>query len=269
MPELPEVETVVRFVRDRVEGRKIRDFRSRWAKNTTPSPTKVRNALTGRRVEKLSRRGKHIIWHLDDGTFLGVHLRMSGRFEWRGEDAPNRFARAWWDLDSGDRLLFCDARKFGTIRHAATIDDITGPLGVEPLSRQFTVARLRNALQATKRVLKPTLLDQRHIAGLGNIYVDEALFAAGLHPERPAADLKNDELTRLHRAIRDVLRAGIRNNGASIDWVYPGGSMQDAFKVYGRTDAPCKRCEAPIVALRVAQRGTHICPACQPAPHRS
>ncbi|MGE3180870.1 MAG: DNA-formamidopyrimidine glycosylase [Phycisphaerae bacterium] len=263
MPELPEVETVIRSVRPRIEGREIRDYRSRWAKNSTPAPARLRDRIVGRRVKKLTRRGKHILWHLDDDTFLGVHLRMSGRFEWRTPGTANRWARAWWDFDSGDRLLFCDARKFGTIRHASTIADITGPLGVEPLSRGFTVRSLQSAFAETGRALKPTLLDQRTIAGLGNIYVDEALFAAGLHPLRAAHTLGLNELTRLHAAIREVLRAGIRNNGASIDWVYPGGSMQDAFRVYGRADQPCKICDTPIVALRVAQRGTHICPACQ------
>lgn len=203
---------------------------------------------------------------LDDGSHLLVHLRMSGRFEWADEVAARpRHVRARWDLDDGSRLLFCDARKFGRIVHTREPDEVLGTLGPEPLARGFTVEKLEELLRGRQRQLKPLLLDQTVIAGLGNIYSDEVLFHAGLHPLTPASVLSTTEVARLHAAIRGVLRVAIRNHGTSIDWIYPGGWMQRKLAVYQRTGEPCRVCGTSIVALRVAQRGTHVCPQCQPA----
>jgi formamidopyrimidine-DNA glycosylase len=263
MPELPEVETIVRACRPALVGRRIVDFHSRWRKNVRPSLPAARQALVGRQIAALRRRGKFIVFELDDGGHLLVHLRMSGRFEWQDEGQREpRHVRATWDLDDGRRLLFCDARKFGRIVYTRDFEAALGGLGPEPLARGFTPARLAVQL-ARRRQLKPLLLDQTVIAGLGNIYTDEALFLAGLHPLMRGDALETDQVQRLHTAIQQVLRLAIRKHGTSIDWIYPGGWMQRHLWVYGRTGEPCRRCGTAIVGLRVSQRGTHICPRCQ------
>lgn len=268
MPELPEVETIVRACRGRLEGRRIERFRSFWARQTTPRPAAVDAALRGRRILALARRAKYIVFELDDDSRLLVHLRMSGRLEFAG-DGPREpdHVRAVWELDDGERLLFCDARKFGRIIHTRDWAAYSTELGIEPLCRAFTTAWLAAALRARARLLKPLLLDQRVVAGLGNIYTDEALHRAGLHPLRRSHSLSACEVGALRRAIRSVLNEGIRRQGTSIDWIYPGGRMQERLRVYGRDGKPCLRCGQMIVALRVGQRGTHICPACQPPPN--
>jgi formamidopyrimidine-DNA glycosylase len=207
---------------------------------------------------------------LDDGAHLLVHLRMSGRFEWLVDHEPApRHVRSTWEFDDGSRLLFCDARKFGRVTYTRDLDAETAGLGPEPLNRGFTAGVLGDLLRRRKRQLKPLLLDQTVIAGLGNIYTDEALFRAGLHPARRSDGLSDEQVRRLHAAIRQVLRLAIRNHGTSIDWIYPGGWMQERLLVYGRTGESCRTCGTPIVALRVAQRGTHVCPRCQPRPRTS
>lgn len=265
MPELPEVETIVRAQRARLQGRRISAFDSRWARNTTPSVAAVRRAILGRTITELTRRGKLIVFRLDDGGHLLVHLRMSGRFAWAGNslDRPQH-VRASWRLDDGSRLLLCDARKFGRISFTRDFAAATSDLGPEPLDAGFTAAALGEVLRRRRRQLKPLLLDQRAIAGLGNIYADEALFLAGLHPLARSHELSDEQVRRLHRSIRRVLREAIRRQGTTIDWIYPGGQMQDHLRVYGRGGRPCVRCGTPIAAFRVAQRGTHICPNCQP-----
>ena len=269
MPELPEVETIVRDYRPRVEGRRIRAFSSTWPKSVTPSLAKVRRALVGRTVVRLARRGKFIVFSLDDDSHLLVHLRMSGRFEWAAEhNGDLRHVRSTWDLDDGNRLLLCDSRKFGRIIHTRDFAATTADLGPEPLDGSFTAKALERILGRRKRQLKPLLLDQSVIAGLGNIYTDEALHRAGLHPSTRSDRLNATQIARLHRAIRNILRTAIRHHGTSIDWIYPGGWMQKRLRVYGRTGEPCRRCGTPIVSLRIGQRGTHICPRCQPAPRK-
>ena len=265
MPELPEVETIVRRYRARLEGRRIVAFASRWAKQATPSVRVVRAGIVGRTVTWLTRRGKYIVFYLDDGGFLLVHLRMSGRFEWAAEQPTRpRHIRSTWDLDDGSRLLFCDSRKFGRLVYTRDLAAATADLGVEPLARGFTVARLKRELDGCARQLKPLLLDQSVIAGLGNIYADESLFRAGLHPLRRSNQLGEAQVAALHEAIRHVLRKAIRYCGTSFDRAYLGGSMQQRLMVYGRGGEPCRVCGTPIIPIRVAQRGTHVCPKCQP-----
>lgn len=265
MPELPEVETMVRLFRSRLEGRRIAAFASYWKKNVSPNAALVQNAVAGRTIQTLTRRAKFIVMRLDDGACLFVHLRMSGRFEWEAdcETAPGH-VRAAWEFSDGNRLLFCDPRKFGRILYTRDAGEIDRTLGPEPLARGFTPAVLEDILRSRARRLKPLLLDQSMLAGLGNIYTDESLFRAGLHPLTRADRLTKPQVRRLHQAIRAVLGEAVRRHGTSIDWMYPGGWMQHRLRVYGRTGAPCKTCRTPIVALRVGQRGTHICPKCQP-----
>jgi formamidopyrimidine-DNA glycosylase len=190
---------------------------------------------------------------------------MSGRFEWAANHAQEPpHVRTTWHLDDGNRLLLCDARKFGRIICAPDLAAVTANLGVEPLGRGFTAARLAKELHKRGRQLKPLLLDQSVIAGLGNIYADESLFRAGLHPTTRSNRLDDRQVAALREAIRAVLREAIRYRGTSFDWIYPSGQMQGRLLVYGRTGEPCPRCNTPIERLRVAQRGTHICPRCQP-----
>ncbi len=265
MPELPEVETIVRSFRKRLTGRRIVAFESRWERQVSPDVSTLRRMVVGQSIARLGRRGKYIVFQLSDSGWMLVHLKMSGRLEWERPDQPEPpHVRAAWKLDGRDRLLFCDARKFGRIVYVPDLADISGRLGLEPLARTFSITRLAEVLGRRARRLKPLLLDQSIVAGLGNIYADEALFRAGLHPLARSDRLTPAQVARLHRAIRDALTAGIRHNGATIDWVYPSGNMQDHFRVYGRTGKPCRRCCTPIEYLRVAQRGTHICPRCQP-----
>jgi formamidopyrimidine-DNA glycosylase len=265
MPELPEVETVVRRSGPALVGRRVSAFASYWARQVSPHVRGVRTGVVGRRIERVWRRAKFIVCDLDDGGHLLVHLRMSGRFEILPADAPRpRHARALWELDDGRRWWFCDARKFGRIVHSRDLARATASLGVEPLSRGFSPAALARLLSERARQIKPLLLDQSVIAGLGNIYADESLFRAGVHPLRRSDRLTPEEVRRLHGAIRGVLRDAIRRQGTTFDWIYADGEMQDHLCVYGRAGEPCPRCGGPIEALRVGQRGTHICRACQP-----
>lgn len=265
MPELPEVETIVRTYGPRLAGRVVREFVAHVPAQVAPDVTTVREHLRGRRITQLSRRGKYIVFQLAPAGVLLVHLRMSGRFEWLapGATAQHRHIRAEWLLDDGARLLFDDARKFGRILLCDDPRAMSDQLGVEPLDDAFTADALERLVRARRRQLKPLLLDQSVIAGLGNIYTDEALWQARLHPLANSAGLRREQIVALHAAIRRVLREGIRRNGTSIDWVYPEGRMQDYLRVYGRTGNACARCSTTIVALRVGQRGTHICPRCQ------
>ncbi len=267
MPEMPEVETIVRHCRPHLVGRRILKFSSTWPRGVIPNPRAVRRALLHREITALNRRGKFIVVHLDDDTFMLIHLRMSGSLHWIGTGAEEpSHVRAAWTLDDDSRLLFSDARKFGRIIHTKDLDDVTANLGPEPLTRNFTTDRFAELLSPRNRQIKPLLLDQTVVAGLGNIYVDEALFRAGLHPARLSGTLERPEIDRLHKAIRDVLRTAIRLRGTSFDWAYRGGGMQRRLLVYGRQGELCVRCGTPISFLRIGQRGTHVCPRCQPAP---
>lgn len=263
MPELPEVETIARQFRTPLLGRRIVAFESRWPRQASPSVAGVRRGVVGRTIASLGRRAKFLVFALDDGAALLVHLRMSGRLEWLNGSPEPAHVRAVWTLDDQRRFALCDARKFGRIVYAADPAAATRGLGVEPLERSFTPRRLAELLRGRSRRLKPLLLDQTLIAGLGNIYTDEALFRAGLHPLARSDRLADAECGALHEAIRFVLRQGIRHNGTSIDWIYPDGRMQEHLFVYGRTGEPCRRCGTAIEALRVGQRGTHVCPRCQ------
>jgi formamidopyrimidine-DNA glycosylase len=270
MPELPEVETFVRQLRRPLIGRTIVGFDSSWPRSVSPSLRRLRSGVRGRSIVAVTRRAKLFILVLDDGGHVLIHLRMSGRLALASDcEAPDPFVRSWFDLDDNDRLLLCDSRKFGRITYTTDLAAATQGYGPEPLARGFTAASLGQILHSRARQLKPLLLDQAVIAGLGNIYTDEALFRAGLHPTLRSDTLTPDEIARLHAAIRGVLREAIRYHGTSIDWIYPGGWMQRRLKVYGRGGEPCRACGTPIAALRIGQRGTHVCPTCQPLRRRT
>lgn len=276
MPELPEVETIRRQLAPLLAGRVFERAEVHDAKLTAPDPPEsLTEGLPGRRVEAVGRRGKYLLLDLDADETLVLHLRMTGRIHWRpaGEAIDERFLRALFAFDDGSTVSFGDARRFGTammLPAADAADYWRGRVGVEPLARGFTGRRLAELLDGRRGPIKPLLLNQGVVAGLGNMYVDEALFAAGVHPLRVAGSLDADEIRRLHRSIRDRLRLAVESGGASIDSYRDGlgerGSMQDLLRVHLHEGEPCPRCRSTILKDTVGGRGTYWCPSCQEAP---
>lgn len=271
MPELPEVETIARYLREgrpgsatALPGLCIEGVHLLWNRTLAqPAPEILEKLLPGLTFTTVDRRAKFLQLHLSEGVLL-AHLRMSGDLFVQPQTVSlPPHTRFWLELSSGQRLVFDDARKFGRVWWTQTPADVLGNLGPEPLSAEFTPAWLISALHTHRRQLKPLLLDQSFLAGLGNIYTDEALFLAGLHPNRLSTDVTPIEAEQLHHAIQTVLREGIARNGASIDWVYRGGDFQNHFRVYQQTGKSCPVCGTPIQRMVVGQRGTHFCPHCQ------
>ncbi|HZP95345.1 MAG TPA: bifunctional DNA-formamidopyrimidine glycosylase/DNA-(apurinic or apyrimidinic site) lyase [Candidatus Limnocylindria bacterium] len=286
MPELPEVETIARQLRRLVVGRRIADFESYWHRLTEPMPpAHVAARLAGRRIASVGRRGKFVVLELDSAEALIVSLRMTGKLLFRTGDAPDDpHTRALLRFRDGTLLRFADTRKFGRMAIVA-LDELREKapargaakmplhraLGIEPLSRRFTASWLAELFRHRPRAaIKPLLLDQRAIAGIGNIYAIEALWRARIHPSRAAGSLRPAEAARLHEAIRWVLRKGIRFGGASRrdyrDARGNAGRMQREFNAYDRAGEPCPRCGRAIVRTVVGGRGTFHCPRCQRAP---
>ncbi len=269
MPELPEVETFTRKLRPHLLGRIITDADLRWQRTlAVPSARKFRAWVRGQQIEEVTRRAKYFILRLSDYNLL-IHLRMSGDLLLKeGRVRAEKHDRLILTLASPvsgelSSLVFNDTRKFGRVWLTAHPEEVLGKLGPEPLSRTFTPQWLHSALQAKHRQLKPLLLDQSFLSGLGNIYTDESLHLAKLHPLTPSNVVTPQEAALLHEAIRQVLKEGIRRQGASIDWVYRGGEFQNFFRVYDRAGKPCPTCGAEIQRLIVGQRSTHFCPGCQ------
>ena len=270
MPELPEVETIAAGLRhgraDQASliGRRILQARLLWERSLAwPSPAEFYDWLPGQIIGDIRRRGKFIVFKLSQHTLL-VHLRMSGDLLVEPDTAPLApHHRLVIDLDGDLRLAFNDARKFGRVWLTADPQSVLGALGPEPLDESFTAEDLYRALHAHQRQLKPLLLDQTFLAGLGNIYADESLNLARLHPRQLAHLLPVSGAERLLEAIRTVLNQAIEHQGATIDWVYKGGDFQNYFRAYQRTGEPCQNCGALIERIIVGQRGTHYCPNCQ------
>jgi len=219
-------------------------------------------------IHDVQRRGKYLVFPLGDAAML-IHLKMSGDLSVVRTDSPDgRFEHTRFHLEDGWDLRFADARKFGKVFLMDDPAGVLGALGPEPLADDFSARVLRDRLRRHARSLKPLLLDQTFIAGLGNIYTDEALHRARLHPLRRSDRLSDEETRRLWRGIRAALRQGLRHNGASIDWVYRGGDFQNHFRVYQRAGEPCPVCGTRIRRIVVGQRGTHYCPSCQPERRR-
>ncbi len=284
MPELPEVETIARQLRGLVVDRTISEFESRWVRLTEPEPAEVVGArLRGRRIRDVRRRGKFVVFDLDGGEALVVSLRMTGKLLFGVQDVDERYVRGQIRFEDGTVMRFSDTRKFGrmAVIDASTLEGngerrrtkmpLHASLGQEPLARGFTVAWLRSLLRRRPRAaIKVLLLDQRAIAGIGNIYAIEALWRARIHPLRKAGSLRAEEIARLHEAIRWALRKGIRLGGASpsdyVDARGNKGRMQREFQVYARAGEPCPRCGRAIVRTVVGGRGTFHCTRCQRAP---
>ena len=276
MPELPEVETVRRRLEPVLTGRRFERVEITDPRLVRPhEPDEVAAELQGERVASVERRGKYLILRFETDRVLLIHLRMTGSLRHSAAglvDDPHR--RALVRLDDGSDVAYRDVRRFGTwlLLEPGELDAYLAPrLGEEPLGAPFTAARLGQLLARRRAPVKAALLDQRTLAGMGNIYVDEALWRAKIHPLRPAESLEPNELRRLHRAVRTSLEHGLARQGSTLrDYKLPdggSGSMQHEFKVYGRGGDPCDRCGTPIAKIRVAGRGTWFCPACQPEPY--
>ena len=278
MPELPEVETIRRQLAPALEGRRLERIEVRDPRWSDPAPPEaISDALNGRAIEWLGRRGKYLVVSFEDDVHLVMHLRMTGNLLLVPADAEEPgHLRVVMDLDDGKRLLFVDVRRFGTgdvlLGSDALAEYFASRLGVEPLSPDFTADALRALARGRKQPVKAFLLTQERVAGVGNIYADEALFRARIHPQRPVGTLKRPQVAALRDAVVETLEAGIDAKGASIDDYRQvdgaEGSFQDRFLVHTREGEPCPRCGTTIRKLRAAGRGTYVCPRCQPVPRR-
>ncbi|MEX1140735.1 MAG: bifunctional DNA-formamidopyrimidine glycosylase/DNA-(apurinic or apyrimidinic site) lyase [Thermoleophilaceae bacterium] len=277
MPELPEVETIRRQLAPRLEGRRVERMEvldPRWCEPAAPA--EVADAVEGRRVDALERRGKYFDVVLENEVHLVMHLRMTGNLLLvpAGQDPERPYVRVRIELDDGAVVLFADPRRFGTgvVLLGDRVRDayFDERLGVEPLGPDFTADALRSLARGRRAPVKAFLLAQERVAGVGNIYADEALFRARIHPLRAVGTLRRPQLEALREAVVASLEAGIDARGASIDDFRhtdgARGSFQDRFLVHRREGEPCPRCGAEIVKLRAAGRGTYICPRCQPRP---
>ncbi len=298
MPELPEVETVRRdLIRDKILGNTICSAEIFWPRTlATPSIAQFKKEIIGLQIKALSRRGKYLVvklersggtkpafsergsWSVIRGTvFLIIHLRMSGRIEIRKNESAKKHDRAKLILRDGREIVFHDTRKFGRWWLVKDLKQVVGRLGPEPFAKMLTLENFEGRLRKTKRMLKPLLLDQTFIAGLGNIYVDEALWLAKLHPKKNSGKLKKSEIKSLYEGILKAIQTGIKNQGTSLGKAETNfysvagrrGRNQDALNVFRQTGEPCPRCRARIVRIVVGQRSTHFCPTCQPDAKRS
>jgi formamidopyrimidine-DNA glycosylase len=274
VPELPEVETIRGQLAPLVQGRRLVRMEILDPRWTRPlAPHELSDALEGREVLALGRRGKYLLWHFSDEAYLAQHLRMTASVLLDPRPEPAH-VRVRLDFDPAQRLAIVDPRRFGTaellLGDAAMEAFFAARLGLEPLQEGFTAEHLREIARGRQGPIKAFLLDQRQIAGVGNIYADEALFRARVHPRRPAGRLSREQYSLLHDGIVDALRAGIDSKGASIDDFRHvdgvRGSFQDRFLVHLRAGEPCVRCGTTIVKMVVAGRGTYVCEHCQPRP---
>jgi formamidopyrimidine-DNA glycosylase len=269
MPELPEVETTVRALRPYLLNQTFTYVWNDWPRHiATPSLEELRFRLPGRCIQAIHRRAKYLVFSLSDDETLIIHLKMSGRLLVVDRDEPkDKHVHTAFGLEHGQELRFWDLRKFGRVYLVHNPEQVLAGLGPEPLEGGFTAEALQERLYGRTRFLKTLLLDQSFIAGVGNIYADESLFYARLHPQRLANALQPDEVAALHTAIQKALNMGIEREGASINlYMKPDGSkgdMQNAVAVYQRTGDPCPRCGTPIERIVLGGRSTHFCPQCQ------
>lgn len=274
MPELPEVQTIVNDLKAAgLEGQCFEAARVFWTRTIAePSAKAFCRRIKGQKITAIGRRGKFIVFKFQNNSHLLMHLRMSGRLHLVAPDQPRqKHEHVLLNLSGGQQLRFHDTRKFGRLYLTPVVDQILGRLGPEPLAKGFTSKKLAARLKPRKRLLKPLLLDQAFIAGLGNIYVDEALWDSKIHPCRTAATLSPTEIKALHRAIPRVLKRGLKNLGTSLGTGKTNfysvarhqGRNSDQLNVFRRTGQPCPRCQTKIQRIIVGQRSTHICPLCQ------
>ncbi|HMB66054.1 MAG TPA: DNA-formamidopyrimidine glycosylase [Patescibacteria group bacterium] len=289
MPELPEVETIRRDLETRITGEKISRVQVKDPKAIKGSPDFVKKT-TGRTVRGIDRKGKILILELDGGSYVLIHLKMTGQLiychnremiagghtfhresllEDVGGKLPNQHTRVIFHFQSGDRLFFNDMRRFGYIKFASEREkeNKIGELGPEPLLREFDLPSFRKNLKNRKTAIKKVLLDQKLVAGIGNIYADESLFLSGIRPDRLAHELKPEEVRVLHGNIKKVLKKGVKHRGTTfnnyVDSQGKQGGFSEFLQVYGREGEKCPACGGPIKKIRLAGRGTHFCPHCQ------
>ena len=268
MPELPEVETIKNELIPHIVGRRITGIEIFWDRMVVrPSVAEFCSRLIGQAISGVGRRGKYLLFYLSSDEILVVHLRMTGSLLLEEATSDNKFTRAIIHLD-GVSIDFRDPRKFGVMWLTDSLSELDGRLGPEPLSNEFTYKVLAEKLSNRSAPVKALLLDQSLIAGIGNMYADEALFTAGIHPLRPGGSLSGDEIKRLHGAIRRVLLAAISNKGASVrNYFRPGGEIGIAhyeFNVAHRRGESCPKCGTAIKRIPVRNRGSYFCPKCQP-----
>jgi formamidopyrimidine-DNA glycosylase len=274
VPELPEVETIRSRLAPGLVGRAFELVEITDPRLTRPElPEVVAAELAGERVADLRRRGKYLIFAFESGRHLLIHLRMTGSLKHPISDAKDPYRRATVRLDDGSDVAYRDVRRFGTwlLLEPGELDAyLDARIGGEPLEAAFTTARFARALEGRRAPIKAAILDQKSVAGVGNIYADEALWQARIHPLRPAGELERSEIAELRKAIRKALELGIARQGATLrdfrDSSGRRGRMQLEFRVYGRENEPCDRCGTPIRKIRAAGRGTWFCPTCQPRP---
>lgn len=273
MPEMPEVEMIRRTLIHKVSGQRIKEVEfllSRLVK--WPSAGEFQAVLTGKVIVDLTRRGKYLLFHLDNHQIMVVHLRMTGRLSYVTPGMEiDRFTRIIFKLDNGDRLIYGDTRTLGTL-YLLPPDELwrisgLATMGPEPLSVEFSLDYLAEMLKKRHGNIKAVLLNQKYIGGLGNIYVDESMAIANIHPERIASSLTDDEVELLFHAINQVIADGIKHGGTTFrdyrDGNGKSGSHQHHLTVYGRKMAPCLTCGTAILWKTIAGRGTHFCPECQ------
>lgn len=274
MPELPEVETYIRELAPELTGRTITAARISWTRTIAePMAEEFPARIAGLRFDSFNRRGKYMLLGMHDGSTLIVHLRMTGKLLiLPNTTEPNKHTHVVMELDDGRALHYNDPRKFGRIWLVPDHATVLAKLGPEPLGDEFDAAEFAARLAGRNATIKALLLDQSVVAGVGNIYADESLFRAGIHPARPGGMLTQDEILRLRATIREVLQAGIERRGSSLggsslqNYLRPGGmpgDFQNEFFVFRRTGEPCLKCGTPIERIVIAQRSTHFCPHCQ------
>ncbi|MFQ6015015.1 MAG: bifunctional DNA-formamidopyrimidine glycosylase/DNA-(apurinic or apyrimidinic site) lyase [Anaerolineae bacterium] len=270
MPELPEVETIANDLRSALVGTSFSGVTVHWPNIIAqPAVTELWQRLVGQRITNVRRRGKYVVFELSKGDYLIIHLKMTGQLLVRPAEAEiERYAHTIFDLDDGRQLRFADMRKFGRVYLVADPDSVLGKLGPEPLADDFTLDHFAHLLARRSGRIKPLLLNQQFMAGIGNIYADETLFEARIHPLRQADTLSPVEIHRLYHAMRDVLRGAIRKRGTTFDGYYRDtegkeGTNQESLRVFRRAGQPCPRCQSTLERTVVGGRGTYFCPRCQ------
>ena len=275
MPEMPEVEIIRRYLDQQLTGRRIMDLEILLPRQIKwPTPEGYRSMAIGRTIQTVQRRGKYLLMELDNGNELIFHLRMTGRLVYEpGGCSHDHYARLLFSLDDGSLLVYGDTRTLGAA-YALPAGERwrlhgLNEMGPEPLSADFTTAYLQQAILRRRTPIKTLLLNQQVIGGIGNIYADEALFLAGIHPQRPSASLSNAECQRLWTAVNQVIAAGIEDGGTTFRDYKNGegkqGHHQEHLQVYNRKGEPCRICGTSIEKITVGGRGTHFCPHCQEA----
>ncbi len=266
MPELPEVETIVNELKPALRGRTFEKIKISWERSVTGDARAFGKTLPGRTIKDLFRRGKYICFELDNRWHLTIHLRMSGQLVSCLDQKEKKYVRVEFSFDNGCRLYFVDKRKFGRLKLWPPGQMLLPELGTEPLEPGAVWRLLKNS--KSRRAIKTVLLDQGVLAGVGNIYADEALFAAGIHPQLPALNVPGAACRRLGRELPRILKAAIENRGTTLSDYRPpqssSGNNQHFLRVYGRENQPCLKCRTPIQRIKINNRSSYFCPHCQP-----